>query len=482
MHPGPLKIIQHAPTLMTAATQDMMDSLDARGAASTQSLARPHRAEFGQFFTPLAVARFMAGLIEIEAENFSFLDPGAGIGSLSAALLERRHGRPTQVTAYELEPGFRGELARTLGAFANAEFSVRERDFIADAASLASREAWPRFDAAILNPPYKKICSGHPHRLRTRELGVETSNLYAGFLAGAVRLCRQGGQIVAIIPRSWMNGSYFKPFRHWLLKHVALTHVHLIDSRDQAFARDQVLQENVIIRLVAGGVQGAVEVSISRDPGFADSCTRSVPFSEIVTPGDAEKFIHVPGPDSRGALPGVPLRALGLDVCTGPIVDFRLREHIRQNPVAGGVPLLYASHFAQGVLTWPKQSRKPNAILRNSITQRWLMPKGCYVVLRRFTSKEEKRRIVAYLFDGEILPGEFVGFENHLNVIHQDRHGLPVEIARGVTAYLNSRDVDQYFRSFSGHTQVNATDLRRLHYPDLATLAQMGRTATAPPD
>jgi adenine-specific DNA-methyltransferase len=65
-----------------------------------------------------------------------------------------------------------------------------------------------------------------------------------------------------------------------------------------------------------------------------------------------------------------------------------------------------------------------------------------------------------------------VGFENHLNVIHRNRQGLPVAVARGLVAYLNSQAVDDYFRTFSGHTQVNATDLRRLRYPSLEQLEQ----------
>lgn len=462
---------------MAAPAQAVIETLDQRRKAATQPLDKKHRSEFGQFFTPFAVSKFMASLIDVAGEDFSFLDPGAGIGSLSAALLERRDGRPTTVTAYELEPTFQSELALTLNAFPNTSVQIRDRDFIEDAVSLALIKGSPGFDAAILNPPYKKIRNGSPHRHLTRKLGVETSNLYTCFLAGAVRLCRPGAQVVAIIPRSWMNGLYFKPFRYWLLDHAALTHVHLFDSRDKAFADDNVLQENVIVRLIVGGEQGEVEVSSSRDQTFSKVCTRRVPFAEIVTPGDEEMFIHVPGMDSSGELPGVPLRELGLDVCTGPVVDFRLREHICQDPEDGSVPLLYATHFAQGALTWPKESKKPNAIMRNDESERWLMPNGCYVVLRRFTSKEEKRRVVAYLMDKGALQGEMIGFENHLNVIHQGKQGLPPDVARGVAAYLNSQEVDDYFRTFSGHTQVNATDLRRLNYPDLETLARMGREA-----
>ena len=48
-------------------------------------------------------------------------------------------------------------------------------------------------------------------------------------------------------------------------------------------------------------------------------------------------------------------------------------------------------------------------------------------------------------------------------------------MAAGLYAFLNSTVVDQYFRRFSGHTQVNATDLRTLTYPDRDTLQAMGR-------
>jgi small nuclear ribonucleoprotein (snRNP)-like protein len=273
-----------------------------------------------------------------------------------------------------------------------------------------------------------------------------------------------------------MNGPYFKPFRHWLLDRVALTHIHIFDSRSKAFADDSVLQENVILRMVVGASQGTVEVTASTDHQFNDVRHQHCAFSEVVTPGDSDLFIHVPslGSASSEGLPGFTLRELGMDVCTGPVVDFRLREHIRLNAEPDAMPLLYASHFAGGRFEWPREGRKPNSIVRNAKTEKWLMPNGCYVILRRFSSKEEKRRVVAYLYDGTKLPGEVVGFENHLNVLHKDGSGLSPPIARGLMAYLNSQAVDDYFRTFSGHTQVNATDLRRLRYPSIRDLENLG--------
>jgi adenine-specific DNA-methyltransferase len=48
-------------------------------------------------------------------------------------------------------------------------------------------------------------------------------------------------------------------------------------------------------------------------------------------------------------------------------------------------------------------------------------------------------------------------------------------MAAGLAAYLNSSMVDRYFRQFSGHTQVNAADLRALRYPALDALERIGR-------
>jgi adenine-specific DNA-methyltransferase len=94
-----------------------------------------------------------------------------------------------------------------------------------------------------------------------------------------------------------------------------------------------------------------------------------------------------------------------------------------------------------------------------------MVPGGTYVLTKRFTAKEEKRRVVAAIYTGDRA-----GFENHINYFHVKGAGLPERLAVGLARFLNSEAVDTYFRTFSGHTQVNATDLRNLHYPSRAQL------------
>ena len=161
------------------------------------------------------------------------------------------------------------------------------------------------------------------------------------------------------------------------------------------------------------------------------------------------------------------------------MVDFRLKKHLREMPEQGTIPLLYPGHFNDQSIDWPKSgTKKPNAIHRNDETEKWLFPNGFYCVVRRFSSKEEKRRIVASVVQPDaFVNADALGFENHLNVFHESRHGLPQALAHGLSVFLNMTAVDENFRRFSGHTQVNATDLKLMRYPSRAALLSLGEWA-----
>lgn len=449
------------------------------------------KSQLGQFLTPSSVARYMASLFADSSGAVRLLDAGAGIGSLSVAFLDRwcvaSGSGSARVTAYEVDPVLQGYLETQLTSCErkvrskglDLQIEIHRSDFVEEAVNRIQFRSEP-FTHVILNPPYKKINSRSRHRHLLSCVGIETVNLYSAFTALCLRLLAPGGELVAIIPRSFCNGPYYRPFRDLLLTESAIRHIHLFSSRREAFKEDGVLQENVIVHLVKGVPQGDVMVSTSADDTFADGTSHVFSFEEIVNPGDGERFIHVPTcpeqPDIQ-TLTSVrfSLGDLGLEVSTGPVVDFRLREHLRPKPEAGTVPLLYPGHFAGETLVWPKDTKKPNAIRLLPETRKWLYPAGWYVVVRRFSSKEERRRVVAYVSPPLSAPA--VGFENHLNVFHEGKCGLSEDLARGLAAFLNSSAVDEFFRRFSGHTQVNATDLRLLKYPDREALRKMGRWA-----
>jgi adenine-specific DNA-methyltransferase len=314
-----------------------------------------------------------------------------------------------------------------------------------------------------------------------RALGIETSNLYTGFLALVIKLLEPGGELVAITPRSFCNGPYFAPFRHLLLQTMALRHLHVFESRVQAFKDDAVLQENLILYAVKDVPQERVTLSLSHGLNFAQRVSREVDFAQVVVQQDTDRFIHlvVKGDDQRviermRTLPCT-LQELGLVASTGPVVDFRMQAYLRHDPEPGTVPLIYPVHCKDHFVVWPQAgSRKPNAILDVEPVQKWLYPSGYYTLVRRFSAKEERRRVVAAVYDPREVPGDKIGFENHVNVLHCCRQGLASDFACGLAVYLNSTFFDRCFRQFNGHTQVNVKDLYTMRYPDSATLKGLG--------
>lgn len=465
-----------------------LDTADSVRREVAPGITQKRKSEFGQFMTPSSVARFMAAMFPPSTlQTCRLLDAGAGVGALSCAFLDRWLAgdfgfEAVEATAYEVDETLRGHLTQHLANYSKIKAEVIAGDYIqlATADGLKSKG----YTHAILNPPYKKINSSSAHRLALRSVGIETVNLYSAFVALAVGETAPGGQIVAIIPRSFCNGPYYRPFRDFILGRAAIRHMHLFDSRNKAFKDDEVLQENVIIRLECGGQQGPVTITTSTDDSFEDLVTNEHPFDRIVFPDDSERFIHVPTTTEKSTIELSPavrysLVDLGIKVSTGPVVDFRLKEHLRDMPDDGTVPLIYPGHLSSTGTVWPVRGlKKPNAILRNSETEKWLYPNGFYCLVRRFSSKEERRRVVASVVDPAAFGDHTVlGFENHMNLFHENKRGLPELLARGLAVFLNTTAVDEAFRRFNGHTQVNATDLKLMKYPSREALNQLGQWA-----
>jgi adenine-specific DNA-methyltransferase len=473
------------------------DSTDINRFNLSAKLNTKQRSELGQFMTPAVVARFMAGQFNNLSGHINLLDPGAGIGSLTAAFVERLLTNCHQVeslfiTAYEVEASFIPSLEECLNhccqALKNrgikADYYLRNESFFGS----ITENNLPLFNTdhqnfthAILNPPYKKINSKSIEKKILSKLGIETVNLYSAFVWLSMLQLAQNGEIVAITPRSFCNGSYFRPFRQAFLKKMSLQNIHIFASRSLAFAADNVLQENIIFHATKTEVKPKfIEISINSEQELDNfSEIRLVPYNQVVETNDPEMFIHILTNSLEDALkvqmdefPST-LEELGLEISTGPVVDFRLKLSLRNALDDETVPLIYPESIKPGkVLFPPTNPKKSIAIEKNQETEKWLIKPGCYVLVKRFSAKEEKRRIVAavcYPIDSSAL-----GIENHLNYYHAKGKAMNLDLAKGLAAFLNSTLFDQYFRLFSGNTQVNATDLRKIKYPCKNDLIKLG--------
>ena len=167
----------------------------------------------GQFMTPFKIAEFMASLFT-KRTGAILLDAGAGIGSLTLAASKALKFKHTE--AWEVDPVMVTYLSKNLENL-GVSHELHQKDFILDSVDRIQFGLGTRFTHAILNPPYKKIASNSIHRQACRKLGLETVNLYTAFFGLAILQMVEGGEIVIIIPRSFCNGPYYKPFRNMML-------------------------------------------------------------------------------------------------------------------------------------------------------------------------------------------------------------------------------------------------------------------------
>ena len=433
---------------------------------------RQRRAELGQFMTPAKVAVFMASMLDASPppDELHLLDAGSGTGILTAAVISEFCIRPASqrpasidVVAWEIDSSLEPLLRRTLeyceevATYSGIRFAwdVRCGDFISGAADLIAGNALfganpdRPFNIAVLNPPYRKLNSDSPERICLDRLGMGTSNLYSAFVWLAMELLQDGGEIVAITPRSFMNGAYFRTYREALIQRLAIRRIHVYDARDAAFSTEGVLQENVIFHGVRGAASTPVRVTMSYGPEDQGLTERMVEPSEMVLPDDGQSVIRLVT-DANGAcitrgILGLPYRIsdLGVSVSTGRVVGFRARERLHVEVDPGDAPMILPRHCRGGFVAWPKVSeRVPNGLSVSGPNDELVLPSGWYVLVNRFSAKEDRRRVVASLFDPRRLDCDYVAFDNKLNVLHRQNTGLPEALAKGLAAFLNSSVVD----------------------------------------
>lgn len=467
----------------------MVEGLDAGAVHAAVTLSakyrektdEEHKRAWGQFFTSPRIAQFMAGLLGApRGREIRILDPGAGTGILglaaAASLLARFEGS-VHLTAVEKEPGaalaLRASLEHARGVWGHRfSFDVIEDDFLDLDRPQLGKPGLSRFHYAIGNPPYFKMS---PSDVR----GGDAPNAYARFMDVALRMLDEGGELCFIVPRSFASGYYFRRFRRQLHASARLDHVHVFDSRRDAFREDRVLQENIIVlyRKTRARSDDIVVTASHGEIDIDSHVTTRVARTRVVSDADRDAIISLPTNERDLAVMELvqrwpsTLAHLGLDVSTGPVVPFRAEEFLRGNPEIGTVPMLWLQHVQRGVVTWPlgPSFRKPEHIL-GSAGAKLLVPNKTYVLLRRFSPKEDERRIIAAPFLPGALDASWLGLENHVNFIHRPKGTMAPAESIGLAALLNSSLIDTYFRISSGNTQVSATELRVLPLPSATVL------------
>jgi adenine-specific DNA-methyltransferase len=446
----------------------------------------------------------MAGLLGAIPHEYVFLDPGAGVGTLTAAFCERivKLRSPRTITAHVFEndaqliPLLKRNLEnckRVLSAAGHTlDYVLHAEDFIAatahglDGRQLLRDDVFTaQFDGVLMNPPYFKLRKDSTHAKLMAEIVHGQPNIYAFFMALAARLLKPGGEIVAITPRSFCNGLYFRGFRHWYFERVALDHIHIFESRTETFKHSNVLQESIITKVHRlGSPSATIAVTASFAADLTDGLQRSeVPAGDILDNSSGDYVVRIPGGEGDREImqlvESFPLRfcETGLQISTGPVVLFRASEFLLADAThESGVPLLHPHNVKPFATTWPlAKNGKHQAFECCEDSLRLLVPAKNYVLIKRFSAKEEKRRLTAACLLKADFPFPYLGIENHVNYVYHVQRDLTEDEVYGIAALFNSALIDRYFRTISGNTQVNATEIRAMNFPELRLLGRIGK-------
>ncbi len=459
-----------------------------------------NKLELEQYFSSAALSKLMASMMNYKQKEISILDAGSGIGSLFVACIDEiitRDLKPKSITitAYEIDLSLASYLNESLRQCKklceknNIQFygKIIQKDFVKDSVKILQNNELDKFSHIIINPPYKKINTVSETYHTLKKVGLETVNMYTAFVALSEKMLADNGEMVFITPRSFCNGPYFHSFRKNFLQTMTLKRIHIFNSRSTSFRDDDVLQENVIIHAIKNPTTKSpknIIVSSNSSPDDEHMIRRKVKSEDVVFPNDSQYFIHIV-PDEIGTQVSYKMRqlnstleSLGINVSTGKVVDFRIKDALKFKQSNNTVPLIHPFNLSNGTVQFPIQNKKPNFIEINSKSKNLLVENGNYVIVKRFTAKEERRRVTASVWYKKKINTPLVGFENRVNYFHHNGNGLELDIAKGLSLFLNSTIVDLYFRQFNGHTQVNSTDLRYLQYPTYDQLKSLGRKIT----
>ena len=462
-----------------------------------------HRKKTGHYLTPASIARFMAACSPYSLPHMRVLDPGSGTGILTASVCEAAARSEAvqrlHVDAYETDP-LLSDLTHRLLDHARAwlshhgialTFEVKKEDFVLAYAAQPELKAAAHedngkgrtsradYDLVISNPPYFKIRKDDPRASARAAVVHGQPNIYSLFMAISAELLSQSGALAFIVPRSFASGPYFKKFRDVFFRKVSPSAIHLFESRKEVFKGQTVLQENLIIKAQrcqgsGPGLEGKVFISHSRGASdIADSQRFPVSMGSVIDLSSENKELSIPLCESDLELirtirswPNT-LHTLGLAISTGPVVPFRATQFLSHSEVdASTVPLLWMQNVRPMRADWPLNGKKKAQRIRLAPASAKLLVKDAtYILLRRFSAKEEQRRLVAAPLLRGRLKADKVGLENHLNYIHGISRTIDAELAYGLSALFNSTLLDRYFRISNGNTQVSATELRAMPLP-----------------
>jgi len=461
-----------------------------------------HKKESGQFFTPKIISDFMGELAQPKSSNISILDPGCGSAILSCSLIEKLVEKvqieEVNLNIFETDTKIIDETRKVIhfleewllnrGVMLNVK--IEQSDFIllnsnAFSTTLFEEQKIEKYDYIISNPPYFKISKSDNRAQVAKELVYGQPNIYSLFMGLSAKLLKPDGEMIFITPRSFASGNYFIAFRNSFFKEISISNIHIFESRNKMFKDDNVLQENIIIRATKNK-STTIKISVSEsEKDLRQPHNTAYRTEELIDIGSKEKILFIPSNEEEAKTIKTfnrwryTLNDYNIQISTGPVVAFRCKEFLTTNFASNKnvVPLVWLHNVKDMEFIFPLiKGTKQSYIIDSEKSKKVLLPNKNYVLIRRFSSKDDKSRLICTPYFASDFNFKRIGIENHINYIHRPNGELSEDEIWGLAALYSSKLFDTYFRTFNGNTQVGASELKQIKMPPLKEIILIGKS------
>tara|TARA_B110000908_G_C10257885_1_gene456884 strand:+ start:299 stop:1858 length:1560 start_codon:yes stop_codon:yes gene_type:complete len=459
--------------------------------------------KIGQFFTPKEISEYLTNYISSNFYNqkeLSLLDPGCGMAILSCAIVERiiKESKCIEKIAIELYEfdedilPFTKLVIKHLNKWAKTKKVILRIKLINENYALKNLNSTNintdgKFDIIISNPPYFKLSKKEKAPYLSNKLIYDQPNIYSIFLTISLNLLKKNGEIIFVTPRSFTSGKYFKKFREYFFERMIVSNIHVFESRNKAFKKDNVLQEIILFKGIKRNKDTDETIIITNSNGIFDieksnhiKCCES----EMLDLNSIDKSLFIPTSIEDVSLLktfskwNYRLKDLKLKASTGPVVYFRNLDFLKENKVKNTVPFIWLNNVSSMELNWPnKKLEKKQYFKETKVSESVLVDMKNYVLVRRFSAKGDKKRLIASPLCKNRNDFEYkkVAIENKLNYIYNINRNLTKNEVIGLSALLTSSYYNKYFIMLSGNTNVSVTELNQITFPKLDKISEIGK-------
>ncbi|AWH86302.1 SAM-dependent methyltransferase [Flavobacterium album] len=466
------------------------------GTIYTSLLPDTLRSKNGIFYTPPSLSSRLIEMSEASGVNWStakVADPACGGGAfLAPVALKIMESLPdlkglglvehleANLRGYEIDP-FAAWITQVFLEVAvkdrivGAKRNVRSLVTICNTLEYEFGEA-EQYDLVIGNPPYGKVSISDATKEKYKESLFGHANLYGLFTHLAINMTKSKGIVSYLTPTSFLSGEYFKNLRSYILSKASPSEIDFVAIRKGVF--EDVLQETMLAVYKKQTMkQAQVDVNeiitSTEDESIVESFgtfnVKALQSNPWILPRTLEQSKIIPAMSKMRFR----LSDWGYKISTGQLVWNRNKAQLSDTYKKNAFPVIWSESITQEGNFVLRAEKKNHSTWFHYKGEEYLLTRKPCLLLQRTTSKEQEKRLNAAILPQELLDKrKAVVVENHINIISASEERAKVEL-NVLCVFLNSKAVNDAFRTISGSVAVSAYELGSLPVPSPQKLKKL---------